>query len=167
MGCHTWFYDKISTPSPSEIRGLVVAKIDWEIEFLERLIEDRDSFEPELLAAFPEWTSEYAKEKTPEWFILRESVSNKTMPEEVLYEYYAEWSDEHIVWVEDLGWFQEVDDYHDLFRQYDYSSVRLYSLPETLEYIKNPDNRCLVFDTTHNYLKEFWDAHPNGMIQFG
>jgi hypothetical protein len=40
-------------------------------------------------------------------------------------------------------------------------------LEETLAYIRDPKNECVVYDHTEELLEKFWKEHPEGMINFG
>lgn len=57
----------------------------------------------------------------------------------------------------------EVDYYHDLFRVHNYPNDRLFSLEETIAFIKKNDVKEVMWDD----LKEFWSVYPDGMIMFG
>jgi len=36
-----------------------------------------------------------------------------------------------------------------------------------MKFIKDEKNNCEVFEYTERYLKEFWNDHPDGRIDFG
>lgn len=98
----------------------------------------------------------------PEYFF-EEDVTKDNL----LQSLYASWSPELITYVEEKGWYRETGDFHDVFRKYGYPEDRLFSLEETLNYISDTKNECVVYDYTENKLKEFWEKYPNAMIQFG
>ena len=54
-----------------------------------------------------------------------------------------------------------------MFRKYGYPQDKLFSLEETLAYINNPENECVINDNTFKWLEEFWAKYPDGMIDFG
>ena len=54
-----------------------------------------------------------------------------------------------------------------MFRKYGYPDDKLFSLKETLDYINNPLNKCITNDKTFEWLDEFWNKYPDGMIEFG
>lgn len=70
-----------------------------------------------------------------------------------------------------------VDDFHDVFRVGYGSSedVELFSLEETLEFIRNNDCSFNEVDIDVNSIPEevvsrlaaYWNEYPNGMIDFG
>ena len=167
MGCHTWFYKKVKGPDTDKMYQTVVKRVQKEIEFLKRLIDDRESIDADLLEAYPEWTPEFANQNIPIWQGILDQALDRTLQFEKLCEYYEIWSPGLKHYVEGKGWFDEVDGFHDEFRKYGYPDDRLYSLEETLAYIENPENNCTVYETTKRRLKEFWEKYPEGMIEFG
>jgi len=58
MGCHTWFHKKVEGFTREEAIQKVVEAYEKEMSFVERLINDRESFDQDLLEAYPEWTPE-------------------------------------------------------------------------------------------------------------
>jgi hypothetical protein len=184
MACHTWFYKKVDDPSLEKIKSVVQDKCLREIQFLERLINDRESIDADLLEAYPEWTSEWANgllspwkkvydfvnggdlnlNELPEFFL--EHFTKDINKEDFLYELYEMWEDSLLEYIPEKGLYQEAE-YRDLFRKYGYPEDRLFSLEETLSYINDPANKCSVYDWTVSKLEEFWQRHPHGMIQFG
>ena len=64
--------------------------------------------------------------------------------------------------------------YHDMFRcgkrkengTY-VDDIKLYSLKETLEFIKDPVNRCTTDEHTVEQLQKFFYDYPDGYITFG
>jgi hypothetical protein len=166
MGCHTWFYKKIESPSDGEIRNLTLERCDKEIDFLERLINNRESIDSDLLEAYPDWTPEWAKGTKSFWLEIKESIENNTIELDELYDHYCDWVGGLTEYIDGKGWFVECE-YHDVFRKYGYPEDRLFSLQETLDYINNPNNKCVVYDDTNRRLEEFWNKYPDGFIEFG
>lgn len=182
MGCHTWFYKKIEAPTKESFVSVVKERVSKELEFLNKLINDRDSIDSELLEAYPEWNKEYAEENIPLWqaiydFTNGEDIDLTIFPEyffeedvtkdTLLQSLYTSFSEDLLTFVKNKGWYKETDDFHDVFRKYSYPDDILFSLEETLAYINDPKNECVVYDWTENDLKEFWEKYPDGMIQFG
>jgi hypothetical protein len=168
MGCHTWFYKKIDGPSGEELKDTLLEKVNSELNFLNRLINDRGSIDQDLLECYPEWTPEYAQKNMGYWESLKSNIeSNMSISEmsDLLCEMtYGEITD----YIEDKGWFVSSDELpHDVFRKYGYPEDRLFSLEETLAYIRDPKNECVVYDHTEELLEKFWKEHPEGMINFG
>lgn len=166
MGCHTWFYKKIENISDDNVRKTVIKGIQSELDFLDKLINDRNSLDKKLLESYPEWTPGYAKENITHWNKVMDSVKNNTIDKEELYDYYCDWDSDLIDFVEGRGWYKQTE-YHDIFRKYGYPEDKLFSLEETLSYINNTENNCDVYDYTNEKLKEFWNKYPDGMIYFG
>jgi len=168
MGCHTWFHKKIKGPSDEEVKTKIVEKIDKELDFLERIVIDRNSIDPDLLEAYPEWTPEYSEQQKPYWVNLKSQIINGEMSINEMRDLYSDMTYEITYYVDGRGWFVSSGELpHDLFRKYGYPDDRLFSLEETLDYINNPENKCVVYEETIEDLKKFWSEHPEGMINFG
>lgn len=167
MGCHTWFYKKTDTASDDEIKKIMLERCGNEIDFLDRLINKRESIDKDLLEGYPEWTPEWAENQKPFWLDLIESTKNNTITKDELYDYYSSWSDGLTVYVDGKGFYVECGDFHDEFRKYGYPDDKLFSLRETLDYINNPQNECTVYENTIERLNEFWETYPDGLIEFG
>jgi hypothetical protein len=183
MGCHTWFYKKIDSPSDKEIKSAVKEKCENEIQFLEQLIHQRDEIDKDLLDAYPEWTSEWAAEVKPHWeriiaFTNGEKIDLTKFPEfffeddypeeDIISELYSSWKPELTRYVSGKGFYENTE-FHDVFRKYGYPEDRLFSMEETMKYIEDPKNGCVVKDheSAKEMLQEFWKKYPDGMIQFG
>ena len=69
-------------------------------------------------------------------------------------------------YIEGKGFYVETG-FHDMFRKYGYPDDRLFSLEETLNYINNYENKCIVYENTIDLLKDFWSKYPDGFIEFG
>jgi hypothetical protein len=182
MGCHTWFYKKAKDPSDDVMRSVIKDRCEKEIDFLNRLIHHRNEIDQDLLESYPEWTPEWATESKEFWTRLAGFLDGGELTESdkerlnihldidvdssLIHELYAFWSSSLTVYVKDKGFYDEAE-FHDAFRRGGYPDDRLFSLEETLNYIKDPENKCSVDDYTEDTLKRFWERHPDGMIQFG
>jgi hypothetical protein len=167
MGCHTWFYKKVDPqPTYEEVKTYVIDRIKKEIDFDERLISDRNSFDSELLETYPEWTSEhgqYCKEINERKLRI---VSSNYCKLAVCNKY--KYNDNLTIYIEGKGFYVYSHDLpHDIFRKYGYPDDKLFSLQETLDYINNIENQCTVYDYTVQKLTEFWTKYPDGVIKFG
>lgn len=181
MGCHTWFFKKIESPTSEVIVKFVKERVSEELDFLNRLINDRESIDVDLLEIYPEWDIEYAKKNIPIWEAIYDfangvKIDFSIFPEyffpdvpedELLESLYSSFMPGIITFIKGRGWYSECDDYHDVFRKYGYPENMIFSLEETLEYIKDPKNECVVYDYTERRIREFWEKYPNGMINFG
>lgn len=166
MGCHTWFYKRIDSPSFEEMKEAVLKKYKESIENCEKWLSNPDSDDyKSILEAYPEWNSnelrkwmsvDLRKIKMIEGGYCRQAVVNK----------YCMFNPD--IMIEHEGnFYVDVDDFHDVFRKYGYPDDRLFSLQETISYINNPDNECTIYDFTREKLVDFWSLYPDGMIDFG
>jgi hypothetical protein len=186
MGCHTWFYTKIQNPPESLIRETVKERCLEEISFIQRLINDRESIDQDLLESYPEWTPEWGKTMLPNWQRLYDLADRKdvnidefsqlfkeklldgeTDGNNILNLLYKMFNHDNNIFVPSKGWYTEADGFHDAFRKYGYPDDQLFSLDETLAYIQDPKNECVVNERTEEILKNFWNKFSDGMIQFG
>jgi len=181
MGCHTWFYKSLSNPTRETMKNFIRDKVLVELEFLDRLINNREEIDSDLLESYPEWTVEYALENTKSWnkildFIhtgeinlteLSEFFGSTYTKENLLENLYCFLCNDIIEYIDGRGFFKDCDEFHDVFRKWGYPDDKLFSLEETLEYINNPENECKVYEHTEERLKEFWKKYPDGMITFG
>jgi hypothetical protein len=166
MGCHTWFYKKIKGPTKAEAAGKVEEAFQKEVKFLQRLIDDRESIDQDLLEAYPEWTAEFAQEKILFWNEQIGKIQSGFFTEDWIFERYLEMNMSIQSYIPGKGWYDSTDELpHDLFRHGGYPDDTLHSLEETLTYIKK--NKCTTYEYTEESLKEFWNNHPEGMINFG
>ncbi len=182
MGCHTWFYKKMETPSNEVMYNSIKNVLDSNLKYY-RL---HFSFIKKALLFVYSWilipafkNSNRFKELHNECHIIyygRELMllkQNKDNTEWLAKKYasisYAA-SLGLISFVEGKGLYHEPESDslpHDVFRVYDYPDIKLFSLEETLAFISNPKNECKVFEETHDELVEFWTKYPDGMICFG
>lgn len=171
MGCHTWMHKKC-TEDFETIKNKVLECINKEInmndtDFINSLQtqEDKDY-----------WIIECERIRTWYKYLLRffDKFSNSTIYKilennlkdefERSYEYdentgnlYINLAGPNLTPIEE--WF------HDSFRIGNYPEDKLYSLKETLDFIKLKGNEIYKKDLIS--LKKFWDNHPDGMIRFG
>lgn len=167
MGCHTWFYTKIETPSDVEIKSVVIEHLMSEANFNQRLVSQRETIDADILEAYPEWTPEYAAECLEHTNQKISAINNETIDKDELYQMYCDYADGLMCWAPGRGFYQEVEDYHDVFRKYGYPEDMLFSYAETIDYVNNPTNECFTYDFTLDLLQRFWAEYPSGMIRFG
>lgn len=166
MGCHTWFYKKIEKPSFDEMKEIVLTTYKTTINNLDRWINNPlDEEYLEMLSVYSDWTmdiiikwrdAELRRVRMIENGYCKQAVVNK----------YCSFHEDILVPVGD-NIYCDVDGYHDLFRKYGYPDTELFSLQETLNYIDDVNNECVVYDFTKDKLVEFWTKYPDGMIDFG
>lgn len=165
MGCHTWFHTKAEAPiadAQAKLRGILVEELD--------IIEKIDTKNTKGVSAFARGhykDKEYralAKAHFSERLSLLDA-GELTM-EQVVDSLHGEEVSNH-KYVDGKGWYIQVDKYHDVFRKFGYPDDRLFSLEETLAYINDPANKCVVRDNTVERLQAFWEEYPDGMITFG
>jgi hypothetical protein len=166
MGCHTWFYKKVKGPTREEAIEKIRIAHEKEVAFLRRMIADRESIDADLLEAYPEWTPVYAQERIPYWESELENLKDPALSDDDVFKNYISIGYDIKSYIAGKGFYSSTDELpHDLFRKYNYPEDQLFSLDETLEYIRN--NECTTYEWTEEKLKEFWTNHPDGMISFG
>lgn len=160
MGCHTWFYRKIER-TQEEARESCLKKLRYEEELNLNILQDRDY----KGINWNNWSDDMLLKRDA--IIKRhiKMVENNANLKAIWYHQYESLT---ILtdYVEGKGLYFETE-YHDTFRRYNYSDDKLFSLEETIAYIRNPTNECEFNDNTFTRLKEFWNKYPDGMIQFG
>lgn len=158
MECHTWFYKRVEIPSKTKMIEYISEIMNKNIEFYNRLINKRDSFDEELLKLYPEWTVNYAIEKLK---LLEEEKYLISKNNENLIKSYCEYSNHLYV---NGNLYKNVKDFHNEFIDDSYPQICLFSLEDTIKYINN--NNCITYIDTNKRLIEFWEKYPNGMIKF-
>jgi len=120
-----------------------------------------------LLDTYPEWDKENAI-KSIEVHIRQKRMIEKGLCNCAVYNKYSN-STLGIGFYskENSSYYDDVDEFHDVFRKYGYPSTNLYSYEETIKYIEDPKNECKIYEYTYKRLKEFWDKYPKGIINFG
>lgn len=160
MGCHTWFYKKIN-PSYNEVKENVLTQLNKSLQFYNKIIDG--SLDADLMEAYPEWTPEYGIKRKQ--IIERQiQIVTKDLCKNAIYNRYTS-NNNLTVYVN--GSLYEETDYHDLFRKYKYPEDHLYSLQETLDYIQKYKDEITIYEWTFTKLEQFWNQHPDGLIQFG
>lgn len=164
MGCHTWFYKKI-TVSLKEAREQLVTNLEKGIEFYDEMIAGQ--LDEDLLDSYPEWTPEYGIYQKAIYNRKLRMVKKGLCSVAVMRNYsyndtpvfYDKNKNCHYVSSEELP--------HNLFRIYGYPLDKLWSLNETLDFIEKNKEKSSIYDYTYEKLEEFWKNYPDGMIDFG
>jgi hypothetical protein len=177
MGCHTWFYKKLKTPSNEVMYKAIKDYFDRGISLNYKLAYDRDSLDPTWHSI---WESIPPNVESYESNILHYvksfgALEDKKEDVEWLMAKYASIHHDNdnignVVFIEGRGLYHEPKDDrlpHDLFRVWDYPEDMLFSYEESIQYINNPNIKCEIYENTFEDLKEFWDTYPDGMICFG
>lgn len=163
MGCHTWFYKRVTIPF-EEVKKSVILSLEQRIE-TGRMIKEREGVfaDEDLLEDTPEWTPEHGQ-----WVMdvakRQIRVINKGYCELAVRKKYIHDGDLTTHYIEGEDYYADAG-YHDLFRMHGYPLHQLFSLKETLDYIEK--HKCTTYEWTNEKLKAFWDEHPDGMIRFG
>lgn len=173
MGCHTWFHRKIERTQEEAkencLQGLRKSLESWTEATYNVIYDENDVFvmpHPSNTIRFnyPEWTQEYCEHvlavikrqiRMVENNLCQRAVWNHQDDKRM-----TEYIDGKGLYIEDTG-------YHDVFRKHGYPNIKLFSLEETLEYINNPENKCIIYDWTMDDLKEFWSKYTDAFIDFG
>lgn len=165
MGCHTWTYTKLEPqPTWEDIKKNVIEQFEDEVSFGEQLMNDRESINPKLLEAYPEWNYEFGQ-RLKDINERRLRLVKNDRCKEACYNRY-DTKDFSYNYANGI-YYVKVRGFHDMFRRNGYPNDKLFSLQETLDYINNKDNNCTVYEDTIELLEAFWSTCPNGMIDFG
>ena len=170
MGCHTWCYRKIEISYEEAKEKVLETYKESFMTYTNWINNPLDMEYLNMLSVYSEYTYDYIYEQQQ---VLNRliRVVNKGLCKEAVMHKFASHSEEIMVYIPGKGMYVEVDGYHDLFRKYGYPETQLFSLQESLDYIKDPENHCVVYDdgdfSSVKYLKEFWTKYPDGMIDFG
>ena len=166
MGCHTWFHRKVDTLKPEEVKQSIVEYLEDAFMLYDALLNNPDSLDPELLDLCSPYTKEEIELEKAEHVHVMERIESGEMSESELNNCFHQFVDSKFEFIENKGWFYRDSDLpHDLFRNYNYLEIKLFSLKETLKFIS--ENPCEVYDDTNEKLEIFWKEHPDGMIDFG
>jgi hypothetical protein len=163
MGCHTWFYKKVATPPVEEARAIVLKFLDDEIVRWERLLGARALLNEWELETRDQLTKMEAKQTLGFWG--RKRVAIMEAGADAVLKECAKFKG--MKYIPGRGMFDDVDDYHDVFRKYGYPDDMLFSLEEALAYIEDPANECTTNEDTRELLERYWAEYPDGMIRFG
>ncbi len=157
MGCHTWFYKKSSLTLEQAKEKLIKRQ--------QKIIDEYKNMKfidyAKLLVDFPYMYD--SKERLIELYQRRiKRIQNPNIKEETIYFHLDEGD-----YIEGKGYYTDAG-FHDLFRIGGYPEVCLFSLDQTLEYIKIYEKKynCKI-DVMMDLLQEFWNKYPDGMINFG
>lgn len=171
MGCHTWCYRKIEI-SNEKLKSDALKICDYQIQSCEDWIthpekiywtDNKESFIKQLI-------------KEQKFFTRAQRLINKDILkkdglvgmyihtttkfieiENHLDHLYFYSSERDAIYIEDTG-------FHNIFRLENYPSNKLYSLQETLDFISKHGEK--VYYSNQDYIHEFWDKFPNGLIMF-
>ena len=164
MGCHTWFYAKIEPqPTYEEVKQNVINHLEEKIDFYNEVVNG--NLDSEFLEVYPELTPEFGL-KYKSIYERKLQFVKKDLCKKAVYNNYRLSEDVLIINVNGTL-YQDIDEYHDLFRKYKYPEDMLFSLKETLEYIEKYKDEIIIYEDTYSMLEEFWEEYPNGMIRFG
>lgn len=169
MGCHTWFYKKIEKPSYEEMKQFILKKYYDSVEGLNKWINNPlDEEYLEMSSVYTEWTIEYLKQWRDVDLRRIRLIENDYCKVAVMNK-YCSYSDDILVPVNNNIYkdVSGVNGYHDVFRKYGYPNDMLFSLEETLNYINNTENECVIYENSIELIKKFWNEYPDGMIDFG
>jgi hypothetical protein len=159
MGCHTWFYKHVPSPPYEEIQKAVM-----------KLYEKFNSVEY-CVGKTLKQKQAYLALCDRQIHMIKQGLCKVAVCMR-----YAKWTDKigpHVNdFVDGKGFFTKVDDYHDVFRTgWDQTrkDPHLFSLAETMEFIKNNDiyHYENSDEQMHERLQAFWAKYPDGMIGFG
>ena len=179
MGCHTWFYRKIDV-SYEEAKYSFITLIKRELDLLDRMINNRESIDQDLLEVYTEWTPEYATIQIPIWKRMLRMVEGGYCKEAVCrrYQYDTDGVTRYITGKGFYHYYKYLP--HDIFRIGNYPKDKLFSLEETLEYLEKNDDIISYLTGPYDIeskeirkekaierLKKFWNENPDGMIDFG
>lgn len=159
MGCHTWFYRKIERTQEEAKQSCInylkhARNLGWKIYK-----------NPKGYAGI-DWKVNKTEQLRYIYLLNRQirMVSNN-LCQKAIWNYQ---NDEDLVeYFEGRGLYIEDTGFHDVFRKYGYPNDVLFSLEETLKYIDDVKNDCVLRENSKERLYEFWSKFPNGAISFG
>ena len=165
MGCHTWAYKRIESPSFEKMKDFVLKIYKDSSDNLQKWIDNpQDEEYLDMFKHYKEWTIDYIKywQETDK---RRIRLIENGFCKQAIVNKYCSYSD-GLIECYNGNFYKEIG-FHDMFRKYGYPDDKLFSLKETLDYINNPLNKCIINDKTFEWLDEFWNKYPDGMIEFG
>jgi hypothetical protein len=187
MGCHTWLYRKIEDPPYKEVQEFVIAFLRNEIElirgFHQRSLDNQLTEEDkEMLEHYPEWITEKHVNHT-NIYERQIQMIEKDLHKSATCKRYADWKpgieSKSMFYIEGKGFYESLE-YCDIFRKHDFPDDILFSYEDTISYVRDPKNGCIVYDEMHNIgngkqvhfdsyvaILDFWTENPDGMIRFG
>lgn len=155
MGCHTWFYRKIErTQEEAKLSCLEALNksrnLNWEI-YKNRNYKGFD---------WSHYKDDYLLKRNDILCRKIRMVENNLCQRAV----WNHQNDEELtVYIEGRGLYIEDTGYHDLFRIHSYPEDILFSLEDSLDFIKKND----IKDYSSEQLFKFWNDYPNAIIKFG
>jgi hypothetical protein len=165
MGCHTWCHEKVER-SIEEARRIYIEKQVKQIERWEEIVNNPQD---ECRVAY-EWSQEIVD------FSLAVYKRQLQMVEKGLCNIavFNHQPDKGAKYISGKGFYRWASDFRgNPFRIGGYPENQLFSYQETLDFIKKYEEKYNTIVELHEgengltFLKEFWDAHPDGMIEFG
>jgi hypothetical protein len=171
MGCHTWLYKKIETPSYEHIQKSVIHWYKKNINEMRNMYKqfDEGTLSDSDKECFENCNFGKYREKWINMCLIWERqmrMVENGLCKVATCKKYAENQEGLVTYIDGKGFYKSIK-YGDIFRRYDYPVDKLWSYFETMEYVNNPANECVLYDTSYKCIKEFWDKHPDGMIDFG
>jgi hypothetical protein len=163
MGCHTWTYNKKETQiSFDEIYNIVINGLKTNIRKYKKLkhnICNKPNKTTKLKILYNNLIKDLNK-------VIKDIDNGNN---NILYDCYCEYFDEEdgLITFSEGNIYLEIEEYHDMFRVYNYPEKELHSLDETIEFISNEENKCQINDYSMDSIHEFWKKYPNGLICFG
>ena len=161
MGCHTWFYKKVNR-SIEEAREKCIQTKRRHLDLNKAIIADKNHGGIDW-NEYDEDTNSNDNDRRFNVEVLERQIKliEAGKCDRAVFNQQPELS----MYIDGKGFFVDNKDYHDLFRKGGYPDDILWSLEETLEYIK--EHSCSMYDWTEEKLKEFWSECPDGFIKFG
>lgn len=152
MGCHTWFYKKVDR-TIEEAREKVIKQFNDDIEFWENALIQDDYEVP----------YGFTREDVRNLIKVRHRqirIIEKGLCDKAVYKRQPELSRFYLG-----NLYIEAEGYHDLFRIGGYPEDVLTSYEQCVKFIEGAG--CSTYELTYKRLKEFWNEHPDGIIEFG
>jgi hypothetical protein len=162
MGCHTWFYRKLSDVDID--LKIKENEKDLCILYLKDFIKFCDTKK-----AIKLWGKKVFKIKKN---VENDLIKLKNNNIDIFNDYYFNVFGKIRKKINDV-WYEDIK-YGDYFRVRDYPEIYLFSFDETMEFIEKrksmKQNIKKVYFPSKNWkqkVKAFWILYPNGMIHFG
>ena len=165
MGCHTWFKVK-SAYSKEELRQKWIEQQKlWIRDWTVYTNDPKNKYRSQRI--FGKHSQEWYEFQLALFKRQLRMVENGTIKQSFI-NHINGTKDEDLYEIVDGVIYCETDKMpHDLFRKGSYPDKRLFSLKETMKYINDPENSCIIYEDTVELLNEFWNKNPDGMISFG
>lgn len=193
MGCHTWFYKRVSKyPSDKVARKACRSYLNSQIDFFTQTLK-HGVREDEVWCCDPSITNDEINEQLR--YLKRVLRNFDKFETKTLLVHYWDFGANLFVprRYRNLGyiegyWVVDVDDFYDVFRKYGYPKVVLTTFEEACEYYKDPRNECVAGapedctwanglnesgknqaadEWVERNLRRFFDKYKNGLIAFG